>query len=203
MSSNTKIVVLRSKEIVYALVLLVVSVLIIMVAVSLFMPAKDAASPVPAQNAEETPEQMLPQTPSQTTPDTAPSATAPDGANQTSSTVTDTNTTAQNIYVPGIYSSTLLLGTAHVELQVAVDKNHINSITLTNLDESVTTLYPLMSPTLSELSAVILAEQSIENVSYGEENRYTSMLLMQAITAALDKAAVSENADRPKTGTLY
>ncbi len=203
MSSNTKIVVLRSKEIVYALVLLVVSVLIIMVAVSLFMPAKDAASPVPAQNAEETPEQMLPQTPSQTTPDTAPSTTAPDGANQTSSTVTDTNTTAQNIYVPGIYSSTLLLGTAHVELQVAVDKNHINSITLTNLDESVTTLYPLMSPTLSELSAVILAEQSIENVSYGEENRYTSMLLMQAITAALDKAAVSENADRPKTGTLY
>lgn len=203
MSSNTKIVVLRSKEIVYALVLLVVSVLIIMVAVSLFMPAKDAASPVPAQNAEETPEQMLPQTPSQTTPDTAPSTAAPDGANQTSSTVTDTNTTAQNIYVPGIYSSTLLLGTAHVELQVAVDKDHINSITLTNLDESVTTLYPLMSPTLSELSAVILAEQSIENVSYGEENRYTSMLLMQAITAALDKAAVSENADRPETGTLY
>ncbi len=203
MSSNTKIVVLRSKEIVYALVLLVVSVLIIMVAVSLFMPAKDAASPVPAQNAEETPEQMLPQTPSQTTPDTAPSATAPDGVNQTSSTVTDTNTTAQNIYVPGIYSSTLLLGTAHVELQVAVDKDHINSITLTNLDESVTTLYPLMSPTLSELSAVILAEQSIENVSYGAENRYTSMLLMQAITAALDKAAVSENADRPETGTLY
>ena len=203
MSSNTKIVVLRSKEIVYALVLLVVSVLIIMVAVSLFMPSKDTASPVPAQNAEETPEQTLPQTPSQTAPNTAPSTTAPDGANQTSSTVTDTNTTAQNTYVPGIYSSTLLLGTAHVELQVAVDKNHINSITLTNLDESVTTLYPLMSPTLSELSAVILSEQSIENVSYGEDNRYTSMLLMQAISAALDKAAVSENADRPETGTLY
>lgn len=203
MSSNTKIVVLRSKEIVYALVLLVVSVLIIMVAVSLFMPSKDTASPVPAQNAEETPEQTLPQTPSQTAPNTAPSTTAPDGANQTSSTVTDTNTTAQNTYVPGIYSSTLLLGTAHVELQVAVDKNHINSITLTNLDESVTTLYPLMSPTLSELSAIILSEQSIENVSYGEENRYTSMLLMQAISAALDKAAVSENADRPETGTLY
>lgn len=203
MSSNTKIVVLRSKEIVYALVLLVVSVLIIMVAVSLFMPSKDAASPVPAQNAEETPEQTPLQTPSQTTPNTAPSTTAPDGTNQTSSTVTDTNTAAQNTYVPGIYSSTLLLGTANVELQVAVDKNHINSITLTNLDESVTTLYPLMSPTLSELSAVILSEQSIENVSYGEENRYTSMLLMQAITAALDKAAVSENADRPETGTLY
>ena len=48
-----------------------------------------------------------------------------------------------------------------------------------------------------------MSEQSIENVSYGEENRYTSMLLMQAISAALDKAAVSDNADRPETGTLY
>ena len=203
MSSNTKIVVLRSKEIVYALVLLVVSVLIIMVAVSLFMPSKDTASPVPAQNAEETPEQAPLQNPSQTVPNTAPSTTTPTGTSQTSSTVTNTNTTAQNTYVPGIYTSTLLLGAANVELQVAVDKNHINSITLTNLDESVTTLYPLMSPTLSELSAVILSEQSIENVSYGEENRYTSMLLMQAITAALNKATVSENADRPETGTLY
>lgn len=202
MSSNTKIVVLRSKEIVYALVLLVVSVLIIMVAVSLFMPSKDTATPVPSQNAEETPEQK-PQAPSQTAPNTNSQTTIPAGTNQTSSTVTDSNTSTQNTYVPGIYSSTLLLGTANVELQVAVDKNHINSITLTNLDESVTTLYPLMSPTLSELSAVILSEQTVENISYGEENRYTSMLLMQAITSALDKAIVSENADRPETGTLY
>ncbi len=203
MSSNTKIVVLRSKEIVYALVLLVVSVLIIMVAVSLFMPSKDTASPVPTQNAEETPEQAPLQNPSQIAPNSTSSTTPSAGINQTSSAVTDTSTTTKNTYVPGIYTSTLLLGTANVELQVAVDKNHINSITLTNLDESVTTLYPLMNPTLSELSAVILSEQSIENVNYGEENRYTSMLLMQAITAALDKATVSENADRPETGTLY
>ena len=43
MSSNTKIVVLRSKELVYALVLIVISVLIIMTAVSLFVPQKEVA----------------------------------------------------------------------------------------------------------------------------------------------------------------
>lgn len=235
MSSNTKIVVLRSKELVYALVLLVVSVLIIMVAVSLFLPAKDSASPVPAQNAEETPEQVPtqnpPQTPSQTVPQTAPAdnpqngttggTTKPSDGTPSDSQTPDSspngsqnstpgrtasgssNSTAQNLYVPGIYSSTLLLGNANVELQIAVDKNHINSITLTNLDESITTLYPLMSPTLSELASVILSEQSIDNISYGTENRYTSMLLMQAITEALDKAAVSENADRPEAGVIY
>ncbi len=237
MSSNTKIVVLRSKELVYALVLLVVSVLIIMVAVSLFLPAKDSASPAPAQNAEETPDQMPSQTPSQTVPETTPSGKPQSGTSNSTQTGnvggTETDTqnktpgetpnsstggtgtgtqnstssagtsSAQNLYVPGIYSSTLLLGNANVELQVAVDKNHINSITLTNLDESITTLYPLMSPTLSELASVILSEQSIDNISYGTENRYTSMLLMQAITEALDKAAASENADRPESGVIY
>lgn len=227
MSSNTKIVVLRSKELVYALVLLVVSVLIIMVAVSLFLPAKDSASPVPAQNAEESmeqvPSQVPSQTPSQPAPQTTPAGQPQGGSSNEATGTTDTsgntqtgtsnstsgsvsgagNSSAQNTYVPGIYSSTLLLGNANVELQVAVDKNHINSITLTNLDESITTLYPLMSPTLSELASVILSEQSINNISYGTENRYTSMLLMQAITEALDKAAVSENADRPETGVIY
>ncbi|MDE5698279.1 MAG: hypothetical protein K2I96_12860 [Lachnospiraceae bacterium] len=261
MSSNTKIVVLRSKELVYALVLLVVSVLIIMVAVSLFLPAKDSASPAPTQNteepAEQVPSQLPSQTPSQTAPQTTPagksqngssnstqsqtpgttsngtqnetSGTTPNGTSsgtqngtsggtsngtqsQTSdssqnsapnSTSSTSTSSAQNRYVPGIYSSTLLLGNTNVELQIAVDKNHINSITLTNLDESVTTLYPLMSPTLSELAAVILSEQSIDNISYGSENRYTSMLLMQAITEALDKAAASENADRPESGVIY
>lgn len=249
MSSNTKIVVLRSKEIVYALVLLVVSVLIIMVAVSLFLPSKDSASSVPTQNAEEQMEQVPSQAPSQTAPQTTPAGKSQNSISNGTQNGTSNNTqngsqrgtsdspqsetsngtqngtsngtsngtqngssngtsgtstpTAQNTYVPGIYSSTLLLGNANVELQIAVDKNHINSITLTNLDESITTLYPLMSPTLSELATTILSQQSIDNISYGTENRYTSMLLMQAITEALDKAAVSENADRPETGIIY
>lgn len=178
MSSNTKIVVLRSKELVYALVLLVVSVLIIMVAVSLFMPSGDDAATPPAQTTEE--------------PSLEESSEA------------DTDTTSMlDTYVPGIYTSTLQLGNANVELQITVDKNHINSITMTNIDESVATLYPLMSPTLSELSAAILAQQSVENISYTDENRYTSMLLMQVITATLDKARVSENADTPETGVIY
>lgn len=180
MSSNTKIVVLRSKELVYALVLLVVSVLIIMVAVSLFLPSEsnDSIESAPTQNTEENSSEES----------SAPAA----------STVGTLDT-----YVPGIYTSTLMLGSANVELQIAVDKDHINSITLSNIDESVATLYPLVSPTLSELSNAILAEQSIDNISFTDENRYTSMLLMQTITATLDKARVSENADHPENSSIY
>ena len=192
MSSNTKIFVLRSKELVYALVLLVVSVLIIMVAVSLFIPSEDS------------PEEKSPET----TPEVSSEVSSEVSQGVSSETPVDVNAGAGAIYttdtyVPGIYSSTLQLGSSTVELQITVDKNHINSINMTNIDESITTLYPLMRPTLSELSAVILAEQSIDNISYNDENRYTSMLLMQAITQTLDKAAVSENEDKPESGTIY
>lgn len=192
MSSNTKIVVLRSKELVYALVLLVVSVLIIMVAVSLFIPSKDSTGEKSAQPSPEVSSEVSSEASQGVSSETPVDVNAGAGAIYT----TDT-------YVPGIYSSTLQLGSSTVELQITVDKNHINSINMTNIDESITTLYPLMRPTLSELSAVILAEQSIDNISYNDENRYTSMLLMQAITQTLDKAVVSENEDKPESGIIY
>lgn len=192
MSSNTKIVVLRSKELVYALVLLVVSVLIIMVAVSLFIPSKDSTDEKSAQPSPEVSSEVSSEASQGVSLETPVDVNAGAGAIYT----TDT-------YVPGIYSSTLQLGSSTVELQITVDKNHINSINMTNIDESITTLYPLMRPTLSELSAVILAEQSIDNISYNDENRYTSMLLMQAITQTLDKAVVSENEDKPESGIIY
>lgn len=177
MSANTKILVLRSKEVVYALVLLIVSILILLVAVSLFIPGKAKGADTPAVPGSET--NTAPET-------TAPNVTVPNGSGSLNT---------GDLYVPGIYSSTLQLGSANLELQVAVDKNHINAITLVNIDETVATMYPLMEPTLSGLAEEILATQSLEDISYTEENRYTSLLLMQAISASLDKARVSENAD--------
>ncbi len=108
--------------------------------------------------------------------------------------ITDTDET----YVPGVYTSILLLGSSYdVELQITVDKDHINAIDIVYMDESVAMLYPLLEPTLQQLSETILEKQSIEGISYGSENRFTSMLLIQAITEALDKAYVSENTESP------
>lgn len=179
MSSHTKIVVLRSKELVYALVLFVISVLIIMTAVSLFVPQTDSKKETKPQREE------------------SETGISTQSANDTADGVSSAR------YVPGIYTSAIRLGSTNAELQITVDANHINSITLTNLDESVSTLYPLMQPTLDELSAAILETQSLEGISYTDENRYTSMLLMQAIRDTLDKAVISENADSPDLSTIY
>lgn len=92
------------------------------------------------------------------------------------------------LYVPGVYTSTIELNGQTFDVEVSVDENHINSIALNNLSETATAMYPLMEPTLESLASQIYAAQSTENISFGDDNKYTSQLLLQAINAALDKA---------------
>ena len=96
--------------------------------------------------------------------------------------------TSEVLYVPGVYTSTIELNGQTFDVEVSVDKNHINSIALNNLSETATAMYPLMEPTLESLASQIYATQSTENISFGDDNKYTSQILLQAINAALDKA---------------
>ena len=70
--------------------------------------------------------------------------------------------------------------------------DHINSIELVNLSETATVMYPLMEPTLDEIAQQIYTTQSTENITYSDENKYTSMLLLDAIEDALGKARAEE-----------
>ena len=96
--------------------------------------------------------------------------------------------TSEILYVPGVYTSTIELNGQTFDVEVTVDENHINSIALNNLSETATAMYPLMEPTLESLASQIYATQSTENISFGDDNKYTSQILLQAINAALDKA---------------
>ena len=72
---------------------------------------------------------------------------------------------------------------------MAVDENHINSISMVNLDETMETMYPLVRPALDELSEQITANQSLDDITYSQNNQYTSIVLLSAIEEALEKAA--------------
>ncbi|WWR16462.1 hypothetical protein V1224_03100 [Lachnospiraceae bacterium JLR.KK008] len=102
-----------------------------------------------------------------------------------------TKETAQteNAYVPGIYTTSIQLGGSTVDIEVVVDENHINSLRLNTLDEAVATMYPLIEPSFDELAQQIEANQSLEGITYSDDNRYTSMLLLDAISKSLEKAA--------------
>ena len=58
-----------------------------------------------------------------------------------------------------------------------VYKRQIQSIHLVNLSESTAAMFPLMEPALESLASQIYTNQSLENIQYTEDQKYTSCLL--------------------------
>lgn len=102
-------------------------------------------------------------------------------------------------YVPGIYTTSLIINDNVVDVEVTVDENNINDIRIVNLDEAVTTMFPLLEPAFEDLANQICENQSLQNITYSDDNKYTSMVLFDAIKASLDKAAVPSPSASPKT----
>ncbi|MGN0250560.1 MAG: hypothetical protein ACI4EH_04225 [Oliverpabstia sp.] len=93
------------------------------------------------------------------------------------------------LYTAGVYSTAIELNDNTFDVQVTVDTNHINSIELVNLSESTAAMYPLMEPSLENIATQIYSTQSTDNITYSDDSKYTSMLLLEAIKSALAKAA--------------
>ncbi len=91
-------------------------------------------------------------------------------------------------YVAGVYTSSICFHDQALEVEVIVDKDHINSVRLINLNETVTTMYPLFEPVMEHISNQLLDGQSIDTVTYSAESQYTSQVLLESIRLALKKA---------------
>lgn len=96
-------------------------------------------------------------------------------------------------YVAGVYTSSILFNDSTIDVQVIVDENRIQSIALVNLNETVTTMYPLVEPALESLTNQILEKQSLDNITYVSDNQYTSIMLLNAVENALAKADASQS----------
>ena len=103
----------------------------------------------------------------------------------------DTSAASESIYIPGIYTTELVLGGQTVDVEVIVDECRITSIELENLSEAVTTMYPLLQPTFDSLCSQIYDSQSLESVTYNSDSKYTSLVLLEAIHSSLQKASAS------------
>ncbi|MCD7922380.1 MAG: hypothetical protein LUG27_08125 [Clostridiales bacterium] len=97
------------------------------------------------------------------------------------------------IYNAGVYTSSIQLDGQTLDVQVVVDEDHISSVSLVNLDETIATMYPLLQDSMDTISQQIYEDQSMENISYTVENQYTATILLDAVESALDKARAEEN----------
>ena len=107
---------------------------------------------------------------------------------QEETTSEDTAASSGSVYIPGVYTTSLALGQNSLEIEIVLDAEHINSIRLVNLSEAVTTMYPLIEPSFDTLVSQIYAGQPLDQITFSDENRYTSSVLLGAITQTLQKA---------------
>lgn len=100
---------------------------------------------------------------------------------------------AEATYKAGVYTSAIALNDSVLNLEIVLDSNHINSVRLVNLEESVTTMYPLMEPALASLAEQLVNGISPDKISYSDDKKFTQMLLMEVIGKTLEKAAVEKS----------
>lgn len=95
------------------------------------------------------------------------------------------------IYHPGVYTSDLTIGDTTLSLEVAVTESEITSIHFSNLNETVTAMYPLLQPAIEDIADQIVNTQSLNDIEYSEETLYTSQAIINAVDEALKKAAAN------------
>lgn len=95
-------------------------------------------------------------------------------------------------YTAGIYRTSIELNNNTFDVEVTVDADNITSVSLANLSESTAAMFPLMEPALESLAEQIYAAQSLENLKYSSDQKYTSLMLISAIESALEKARIQE-----------
>ena len=190
MSAKTKIVVLRMKELIYTGIFVALGILLIILLIIMFLPGKDTPSSSGQPSGSTGQDTSLDNTTSTS-----------QGANTYGTTLTDTPTlgtpasstdvtaaSTTTAYIPGIYTTELVLNDQTIDVEVIVDQSSITSVRLVNLSETITTMYPLLEPTFQTICTQVYETQTVEGITYAPENKYTSLVLLEAIRNSLDKA---------------
>lgn len=167
MNSKTKIVVLHLKELIYTGIFAALGILFVILLIIMFLPKNKNDT-----SSSESMENSVP------------------GSSAENFSLNENPDAAETSYIPGVYASTLPLSGYSVDMEVVVNESGISSVRLVNLDEAVTTMYPLMEPTLASVSTQLTDGTPLSSVSYQDENKYTTLILLETIQTCLDKAAI-------------
>ena len=98
------------------------------------------------------------------------------------------------IFNAGVYTSTLSLNNTALNLEVTIDPDRITSIRLINIDDTVTTMFPLLKPALSDLESQIIEKQGTADIKMSDDSRYTQTLLLNEIDAIINEASINQEA---------
>ena len=95
--------------------------------------------------------------------------------------------TTKGQFEAGVYTSSVTLNGNPMEISVTLDKDHINSISVSNVSDTITTMYPLVEPAFNDIAKQIVDTQSIDNIQFSKDSQYTYSMLYNAIVDTINK----------------
>lgn len=101
------------------------------------------------------------------------------------------------LYRPGVYSSECKIGNTIMNVSVVVDENHVNAVQIDDLSDSVTTMYPLVETSMDDIEQCLQNGTDINDIQLSDENRYTKVLLLNAVEESLEKASLPKEDGLP------
>jgi len=96
------------------------------------------------------------------------------------------------MYIPGTYSSQIMLRSSPIDVAVTVSSNEILSVRMTNFKETYETIYPLMRPAMDRLAREIIAYQTVE-LTPSTDHPVTGRLILDAVESALGQARIDSD----------
>ena len=95
--------------------------------------------------------------------------------------------TTSGKYEPGVYTSCVTLNGNPMDVTVTLDANHINSITVDNMSDTIATMYPLVQPAFEDIAKQIVDTQSLDNITFAQDSQYTYTMLYNAISDTIQQ----------------
>lgn len=158
--SSTKLIVLKSKELIYTTILVALVVTFVVIMIYMFRhkdSSKDAAK----------------------------------GSSKSVTASAEAERRTDIHYAPGTYQAVMNLGENSLTLLVTVDENYITDVTFKQLNETVTTMYPLLETALLDINTQLHYVSSVDDITPDSESGYTTLLIVSTIRAALENAVVN------------
>ena len=92
-----------------------------------------------------------------------------------------------------VYTSQLNLGGTTLELQTTIDKHAVTHIEVSNTNETVTAMYPLLTPSVDAINEQLQITGDLDSVTYASDNQYTTLLILEAARQAAQSARIDTN----------
>lgn len=90
-------------------------------------------------------------------------------------------------YQAGVYTKELSMGDTTVNLQVTLDEDRVKSVRIVPLDESVTTMYPLIEPAVEAISEQLQAGKEVTEIGLTDESQYTEQVILNAVQEIIEE----------------